>query len=109
SILVIAGLRLVGLIGTFRIYLAKNNEKARLWGHRFLKLSFVVQACAIAMFVGQVKTATNVVQRIDTGQYVTFGKWLAEQEGLKPEQIAQIGSIQLSQAAADFVAQRGST
>jgi ABC-type transport system involved in cytochrome c biogenesis permease subunit len=108
-ILVVAGLLLVGVIAAFGIYLAKNNEKARRWGHRFLKLSFVSLACAIAMFVGQVKTATNVVSRIDTGQYVSFGKWLAEQEGLKPEQVAQLGSPQLYQAASDFVAQRGSS
>jgi cytochrome c-type biogenesis protein CcsB len=107
-IIVIAGLLLIGVLVAFGLYLAKNNEQARRWGHRFLKLSLVAQACAIAMFVGQVKTATNVVSRIDTGQYASFGKWLAEQEGLKPEQIAQLAPAQLYQAAADFVAQRGS-
>ncbi|HEX8890988.1 MAG TPA: cytochrome c biogenesis protein CcsA [Pyrinomonadaceae bacterium] len=108
-ILVVAGLLLIGVIVAFGIYLAKNKQQARRCGHRLLKLSFVAQACAIAMFVGQVKTATNVAQRIDPSQYATFGKWLAEQEGLKPEQIAQLPPTQLSQAAADFVAQRGST
>jgi ABC-type transport system involved in cytochrome c biogenesis permease subunit len=106
-ILIVAAFLLVGVLITFGIYLAKNNERARVCGHRLLKLSLVVQACGIAMLVGQVKTMTNVVQQIDTGQYASFGKWLAEQQGLKPEQIAQIAPAQLYQAAADFVAQRG--
>lgn len=108
-LLLVAGLLLAGVIVTFCIYLAKENEKARVWGHRFLKLSLVALACGIAMYVGQVKTATNIVSKIDTAQYATFGKWMAEQEGLKPEQIAQISPAQLQQAAADFVAQSGST
>lgn len=107
-ILLLTGLLFIGVIAAFGFYLAKNDEKARMWGHRFLKLSFVALACGIAMYVSQVKTMTNVAQKIDTAQYATFGKWLAEQEGLRPEQIAQIPPAQLSQAAADFVAQRGS-
>jgi ABC-type transport system involved in cytochrome c biogenesis permease subunit len=107
-ILVVAGLLLAGVIVAFCIYLAKNNEEARRLGHRFLKLSLGAQAIGIAMLVGQVKTATNIVQRIDIGQYTAFGKWIYEQEGAKPEQIAQLSPTQLYQAAADFVAQRGS-
>ncbi|HYJ46714.1 MAG TPA: cytochrome c biogenesis protein CcsA, partial [Pyrinomonadaceae bacterium] len=106
-IFIVAGLLFLGMLVTFGLYLAKNDERARAWGHRFLKLSFVVQACGIAALVGQVKTLTNIVSRIDPSQYMWFGKWIYEQEGLKPDQIAQIPPAQIYQAAADFVAQRG--
>ncbi len=107
-LLVLAALLLVGTLIAFGRYLAKNDAGAQVWGHRFLKLSLVMQACAIATLVSQIKTMTNLVSRIDPGQYATFGKWLAEQQGMKPEQIAQLGSERLVQAASDFVQQRGS-
>ncbi len=107
-ILIIAALLTAGVIIAFGVYLAKNNEKARMWGHRLLKLALVAQASAIATLVSQIKTMTNVISHIDTGQYATFGKWYAEQEGLKPDQVAQLGAARLEQAAAMFVQQNGS-
>jgi ABC-type transport system involved in cytochrome c biogenesis permease subunit len=86
-------LLLVGVIIAFAIYLAKENEKARAWGHRLLRLSLIAQACTIAFLVTQVKTLTGLAARIDDGQYVIFGRWLAEQElegqGMKGADIAQ--------------------
>jgi cytochrome c-type biogenesis protein CcsB len=106
--LVLTGLLLVGVIIAFGIYLAKKDESARIWGHRLLKLSLVAQACAIALLVGQVKTMTNIPAHVDQGQYASFGKWMAEQQDLKPDQIAQIGTAALEQNASDFLQQSGS-
>jgi ABC-type transport system involved in cytochrome c biogenesis permease subunit len=106
--LVLTGLLLIGVIIAFGIYLAKKDESARIWGHRLLKLSLVAQACAIALLVGQVKTMTNIPAHVDQGQYASFGKWMAEQQDLKPDQIAQIGTAALEQHASDFLQQSGS-
>ncbi|MBA3767751.1 MAG: cytochrome c biogenesis protein CcsA, partial [Acidobacteria bacterium] len=112
--LVLAGLLLVGTIIAFGIYLSKNDEKARMWGHRFLKLSLVVQAGAIALLVSQIKTLTDIGPRIqqkmagDPLSFERLGRWMAEQEGLKPEQIAQIPVERLEQVATQFVQQNGS-
>lgn len=108
--LLLAALLLLAVIVTFLLYLYQHNEKACVWGHRFLKLALVAQACAIALLVGQVKTMTNtnITSRIDAGQYTQFGKWMAEQQGLKPDQIAQLGPERLEQAAANFVQKSGS-
>jgi hypothetical protein len=38
-LLALTGLLLIGVIVSFGMYLAKENEAARLWGHRLLKLS----------------------------------------------------------------------
>ena len=105
--MVLAGLLLAGVIIAFGIYLAKNSERARVWGHRCLKLALVTQAVAIALLVGQVKTMQNPTAGIDTAQYAAVGKWLYEQEGLRPEQIAQLGQAELYRRAEGFVAERG--
>ncbi len=108
-LLVLTGLLLVGVIISFGMYLAQANEKARAWGHRFLKLSLVVQGVAIALLVSEVKTMTNVVANIDRGQFPQFGKWVAEHAaGLSPEQIAGLSAAQLEQFSARFMQQNGS-
>jgi ABC-type transport system involved in cytochrome c biogenesis permease subunit len=113
-LLILTALLLVGVIVSFGFYLAKQDEQARVWGHRLLKLAFVGQACAIATLVTQIKTMTGVGARAlqlfqtDPSQALLFGRWIAEQEGLKPDQIAQTGQDQLIQAALGFAQQKGS-
>jgi cytochrome c-type biogenesis protein CcsB len=51
---------------------------------------------------------TNIPAHVDQSQYATFGKWMAEQQGLKPDQIAQIGPEALEQGAMKFIQQQGS-
>jgi len=106
--LVASAVLLVGVMVLFLAYIYKNNERARVWGHRLLKLSLVAQASAIALLVSQIKTLGNLTTRINPQEYARFGKWLAEQQGLTPEQIAQVGQVRLEQATADFLAQQGS-
>ncbi|HYE64160.1 MAG TPA: cytochrome c biogenesis protein CcsA [Pyrinomonadaceae bacterium] len=108
-VLIIAGLLLVGVIIAFGRYLAKQDEKARIWGHRLMKLSLIAQASAIALLVSQVKTLKDIVSRIDPQQYVYFGRWVAEQQGATPEQVAQLNAWQSEQLAAEFVRQRGAS
>ena len=112
--LIIAGLLLVGVIIAFSVYLTKNDEKAKLWGHRLLKLSLIAQASAIALLVSQIKTIKDVFPRVlqlfaqNPGEYFRLGKWVAEQEGLKPEQIAQIGPARLEQVGMQLIQESGS-
>jgi ABC-type transport system involved in cytochrome c biogenesis permease subunit len=109
--LALAGLLLIGTIIAFGIYLSKNDLKARAWGHRLLKLSLVVQAAAIAFLVSQIKTLTDIGPRIqqklaaDPLGYERLGRWMAEQEGMKPEQIAGLPVGRLEEVARQFVAQ----
>ncbi|HEX8141891.1 MAG TPA: cytochrome c biogenesis protein CcsA [Pyrinomonadaceae bacterium] len=112
--LALAGLLLVGVIISFAVYLSKEDLKARAWGHRLLKLSLVIQAAAIAFLVSQIKTLTDVGPRIqqklaqDPLGYERLGRWMAEQEGLKAEQIAQLPVERLEQVARQFVEQSAS-
>jgi ABC-type transport system involved in cytochrome c biogenesis permease subunit len=112
--LALAGLLLIGTIIAFAVYLSKNNLKARAWGHRLLKLSLVVQAAAIALLVSQIKTLTDIAPRIqqklaaDPLGYERLGRWMAEQEGLKPAQIAELPVGRLEDVARQFVEQSAS-
>ncbi len=109
ALLVLTGVLLLGVIISFGVYLAQANDTARLWGHRLLKLSLVVQAVAIALLVSEVKTMANVVAHINQGQYAQFGKWVAEHAAQLPaEQIATLSTTQLEQFSARFVQQNGS-
>ena len=105
--LVVAAVLLAGVMALFWAYLYKKNERARVWGRRLLKLSLVAQAAAIALLVSQIKTLGNLAARVNPNEYARFGKWLAEQQGLTPDQIAQVGTARLEQATADFLAQQG--
>ena len=107
-ILVVAGALLVGVLVAFGKYLAHADEKARAWGQGLLKLSLVAQACAIITLVMQIKSIGNPVSLIDRAQFSSFGHWLAEQEGLTPEQMAQVPPEQFALAADRWVAALGS-
>lgn len=103
--LVLAGLLLAGTIAAFLKYLFGKDEKARRWGHYLLKLTLVAQACAIILFVTQVKSATTIrpckdvsqagVVCIDEQQYERFAIWARQQQKESPAQIAQLSSEQL--------------
>jgi ABC-type transport system involved in cytochrome c biogenesis permease subunit len=106
--LALAALLLLGVIICFGIYLAKNNESAKLWGHRMLKAALVVQACAIALLVSQIKTMTDVASHLAPRNYEAFGKWIAEINKVSPEEIARTPSADLIANATNFVSTRGS-
>jgi ABC-type transport system involved in cytochrome c biogenesis permease subunit len=117
-LLILAALLLVAVIVTFGRYLAKGDERARRLGHHFLKASLVVQALAVVMLVWQVKTLTDVAvcqpgaERpagtacVSPRQFPKFGVWMAQQDGLRPEQIALIDPSKLEREAENVVRQR---
>ncbi len=112
-LLFLTALLLLAAIVLFWIYLSKKNEKARAWGHLILKLSLVAQASAIAFLVSGVKTMTDVWPRLqaklsaDPQSYQRLGQWIAEQQGLKANEIAQVAPERLEMAAREFLTQSG--
>jgi cytochrome c-type biogenesis protein CcsB len=107
-VLAITALLLIGVIVSFIAYIAKNNEQAKAWGHRLLKISLVAQACGIALIASQVKTMQNVMSHVNPAQYERFGKWLAEQQGLDKTQIASFPSEQLVNFTQQYLQENGS-
>jgi cytochrome c-type biogenesis protein CcsB len=103
----LSGLLLAGVVASFGVYLAKNDERGRTWGHRLLKLSLVAQVGAIAVLVSQLKGITNVLERLDPRQYARFGAYLLEQDGMAQAQIAALAPSQLESVATRFIGARG--
>ncbi len=112
-LLILTTLLLVGAIILFLRYVYQKNEAARSLGHKLLVASLVVQIAAIVALVLQMKSATPfgpcpagshfATKCYEPGQYEQFGAWLAEQQGLRPEQIKSLASSQLVGASEEFV------
>jgi ABC-type transport system involved in cytochrome c biogenesis permease subunit len=114
-LLAAAGILLVGVIALFCRYLFYGDERARRLGHHILKAALVTQALAVGMLVWQVKTVTNVAACAGDGtrpaatacvnpsQFQRAGLFLAENEGLRPEQIASIPAERLSRVGEQFI------
>ncbi|MCA1593994.1 MAG: cytochrome c biogenesis protein CcsA [Acidobacteria bacterium] len=112
-LLVLAGILLLGVIALFGRYVAKKDEQSKRWGHYLLKASLIVQVLAIVVLVSQVKGITSVAvcagERpegtacVDARRFHKFGVWMAEQQGLTPEQTAQIPDDKLERGASNWI------
>ncbi|HVG39360.1 MAG TPA: cytochrome c biogenesis protein CcsA [Pyrinomonadaceae bacterium] len=108
-LLILAGLLLIGVIVFFLRYVFQHDEKSRRIGHLLLKLALVAQACAVVTLVAGVKGMKNVVSHLNPAQYERFGEWLAEKQGMTPEQVHALSPAQMIGATQEFIAQRGSS
>jgi ABC-type transport system involved in cytochrome c biogenesis permease subunit len=118
-LLLLAGLALAGAIAAFCAYLygKKEGEGARRFGHHLLKAALVLQAVAVVVLVWQVKSGLTSVAICEgarpTGvaclhpqQFRQVGLFIAESEGLAPEQIATIPAGRLEQAGEALIRER---
>ena len=108
------GVLLAGMVGCFVKYVTQGGGTARAWGHRLMRLSLVALAVGVGLLVWQVKAVTSVdvcgdgarpaagVACVDARQFGRFGAYLAEREGLTPQQIAALAPGQIEQAASVF-------
>jgi len=112
--MVLSGLLLAGVVGCFLAYLYGGSEKGRRVGHHLLKAALVAQALSVVLLVWQVRTLPQVApcaagERpagtacVDEGRFYKFGVWMAQQDGLTPQQIATIDPAKLQGEAARFV------
>lgn len=117
-VLALVGALLLGTIITFLKYIWQKDEAARAWGHRFLKLALVAQACAIILLAMQIKSATDIkpcaevsqagVACIDERQYERFVIAELQKAKVSPEEIAAISPDELHARAESFVQQNDS-
>ena len=110
-----SGILLVGVIALFLRYLYGGDARARRLGHHVLKATLITQALAIGVLVYQVKTIQNVVVCEDgaarvagtacvyPSQFQRTGAFIAEQQGLRPEQIAALPADSLIREGGDFI------
>ncbi|MDT5268765.1 MAG: hypothetical protein QOH49_951 [Acidobacteriota bacterium] len=119
-LLAASGLLLVLVVVLFCRYVFENSESSRRLGHHVLKAALVAQALAVGLLVYQVKTVQAVAvcdegagrpagtACINPSQFQRAGQFLAENEGLRPEQIASLPAGRVAQAGEQFVRNRQS-
>ncbi|HEX8117093.1 MAG TPA: cytochrome c biogenesis protein CcsA, partial [Pyrinomonadaceae bacterium] len=117
-LLATSALLLILVVVLFCRYVFEDSESSRRLGHHVLKAALVAQALAIGTLVYQVKTLQSVAvcdegaQRpagaacVNASQFPRVGQFLAENEGLRPEQIAALPPGRLAQAGEQFVRAR---
>ena len=112
--LVIAGVLLAGSIVAFLFYIYQNNEKARTFGHYFLRLAFAAQIISLALLVVGIQDNSNVQSRLqaqltqDPGQYVVAGMAMAENQQLTVQELSQMTAKQHEQMGRSYVQSSGS-
>ncbi|MCA1621854.1 MAG: cytochrome c biogenesis protein CcsA [Acidobacteria bacterium] len=114
-LLLASGVLLAGVVVLFLRYLYGGDERSRRLGHHVLKAALVAQVLAVFMLSYQVRTLQAVAvcddgaarpastACINPSQFQRAGAFLAENEGLRPEQIASIPAERLSQAGEQFL------
>ena len=111
--LVLASLLLLGSIAAFLLYLYRNNEQAKTYGHYLLKAGFVAQIIAIAFLISGLQNNADVNARLraqlaaNPSQYITGGMSLAGSEGLTAQEYSAITPTQFDQTGRDFVNNNG--
>jgi ABC-type transport system involved in cytochrome c biogenesis permease subunit len=117
-LLAASALLLVLTIALFCRYVWENSESSRRLGHHVLKAALIAQALAVGVLVFQVKTVQSVAvceegaarpagtACVKPSQFQRAGQFLAENEGLRPEQIAALPAGRLEQAGEQFVRSR---
>jgi ABC-type transport system involved in cytochrome c biogenesis permease subunit len=110
-----SALLLAGVVVLFLRYLYAGDERARRLGHHVLKAALVTQVLAVCMISYQVRNIQAVAvcaegaERpaaaacIKPSQFQRAGQFIAENEGLRPDQIAALPAERLSQAGEQFV------
>ncbi|CAN5461441.1 hypothetical protein BH20ACI1_BH20ACI1_12760 [soil metagenome] len=113
--IVIAAVLLVGVLVSFAVYLAQNNEKYRKFGHWLLKGALLAQVAGVALYAWQVKSLTGITWILkeqidkDPAQMSILGRWLLESEGFPAEQIAQMPAVQVQNIGSEFFWQNSET
>jgi len=111
--LVLTGVLFAGAIAAFLIYLYRDNDQAKRFGHYLLKGAFVTQIIAIAFLVSGLQNNANTYSRLqaqlnaDPSQYVIAGKELAGKQDLTAQEFAALSSSDFDRAGRDFVKSSG--
>ena len=112
--LVAASILSVGVIAAFAVYLANNNEKARVAGHWLLRGAFVAQILAVVFFVSGVNGTRDVLPRLETQiqnspqQLLVAGRSIGERQGLTAMELAEVTPQQFQTAAQQYIQTSGS-
>lgn len=92
-------LLLLAMTACFFLYLYRNNEQARRFGHWALRGSLITQAVGILTLFYRQRTMRGVGSLADPNQYFALGAWLAG------DSAAQMNAAQVSTGAQNWLVQ----
>ena len=107
--LAVAALILAATAVAFAIYHFKHSEPAKRTGQILLKLGFVAQIVALALFITTIRSASDVGTELkaqhddDPIQYVTAGRAIAERQDLSVAEFSAITPIQFEQMGRQYL------
>jgi cytochrome c-type biogenesis protein CcsB len=98
-------LLLLGMAVCFLLYLYKQSEAGRKWGHRLLRAALGVQAVTLGVLFYQMKSMGVVGSLIGENQYYQMGRHLLDKQavGQSVENIVAVGANFLAQNRAALV------
>lgn len=85
------------------VSIAKEDNRARIWGNRLLWGVLGLQAAGIAMLVYQVRNLKDVVSHIAPSQYQKFAVWMLQQQDIPQAQINALPASQLFSIANGWI------
>jgi ABC-type transport system involved in cytochrome c biogenesis permease subunit len=106
--LAISAILCLAAIVSFLMYLYKNNEAGKKFGHIFLKLALVTQLIAVGFWVMGINSGGNVEARMseqlskNPSQYMIVGREIASRERMSGEDFARLTPAQFEQAGKQF-------
>ncbi len=117
TMLVVAGVLLLGVIAAFCVYNFKENESAKKIGHILLKLSLVAQIIAVAFLVSGIKSNQNINAKLQDqlakhpAQFTIVGKEIASKQvaanQLSATEFAALTPSQFEIAGKQYLQQNG--
>lgn len=111
--LALCGLLLVGVIVSFLIYIYKENEAARTFGHVLLKIALIAQILSVGYLVSGIRSTTDAPARlraqiaVEPQQVVTAGRAIAEKQQLSAAEFAALTPTQLEQMGRQYLQMNG--
>ncbi len=111
--LTVAAVLLAGVVIAFAIHHFKNNAGAKTAGHVLLKLAFIAQIVALAVFVSGIRSGGVVEAKlraqldVNPAQYIVAGRAIAEKQQLTAKEFAALTPIQLEQMARQYLQMNG--
>ena len=95
ELLTITLLMMAAVAVCFLLYLYKNNESAKRWGHRLLRASLIPQIATIAAIFYQIKAMGFVGKLVGDDQFYAVGRHLLRDKaaGVPADQIVSQGAF----------------
>jgi cytochrome c-type biogenesis protein CcsB len=107
--LAICAFLLLGVVISFLLYLYRQSESARKFGHVLLKVALIAQILSVGLLVSGIRSTTDVPAKLraqvaaEPQQLVTGGRAIAEKQQLSAKEFAALTPRQLEDLGKQYL------